>query len=163
MKVMLALSLFLFPFISLARAPRTSLPIEKNATPQSLSSQRAFKTPEIQVESSVCGPACLSSAEKSLDREAIKALNRVPTEHAEAIGAVLQNIPVISASLKKEGLSSSKAQSSNKALIAAITQSARENWEPETQANVVTFAQALALDPVANQKKLNEVRENCRL
>ena len=155
----LLVSLSMLPLVSTARMAKPL--IEKPVSPIILKDS-AFKAPSLNLKSSVCGPGseCLSSAEKNLSREAKRAINRTSAdkESAEAIGAVLQSLPAVSA-----GLQAREAKAVNNALIAAITQSAKENWEPETQANVVTFANSLALDPVANQKKLEEVRENCRL
>ena len=166
MKTILSLliSLSFLPFVSTARMgrPLTEKPI---VIPNSQLKDSAFKAPVINPKSETWDLSWLHVAGKHLERQAIHAVNNTPaqTKDIEAIGHILKVVPAVSASLQSKGLSSVEAKSSNSALIAAITQSAKENWEPETQANVVAFARALALDPVANEKKLKKVRDNCRL
>ena len=147
MKIALSLlvGLSMLPLVSTARMAKPL--VEKPVSPIQLKDS-AFKAPGLNLRSSLCGPGseCLSSAEKNLSREAKLALNRTSAdkESAEAIGAVLQSLPAVSAGL--QGLKPVEAKATNNALIAAITQSAKENWEPETQANVVAFVKSLALD-----------------
>ena len=162
MKTILSLvvSLSLLPLVSTARLT-TLKPLEKTTIIPNSAKPSAFKTPEINLESSVCGSACLTEAGKIIGREDIQAINRTGAEKedAEAIGSVLNMLPSTASKLKSLGL---EVKSSSKAIVAAITKSVKENWDTNTQANVVAFVESLALDPVANQKKLAEVRANCR-
>ncbi|MCZ0932259.1 MAG: hypothetical protein OXJ52_03795 [Oligoflexia bacterium] len=167
MKTILSLliSLSCIPLVSTAfRAP--TRPIEKPLIiPNSLPTDPAFKQLGLDIKLT-SNSDLLLTAEKNLDRNTVQALNRAPIqtkEDAETIESFLKLVPALSTGLQSKGLSVKEAKSANSALTAAITQSVRENWEPETQANVIKFAKALALDPVANQKKLEEVKENCRL
>ena len=123
----------------------------------------AFKVPAINVRAETCNSSCLSEAAKVLDRSAIQAINRTVVEgkSAEAVGSVLGAVPAVSASLQNKGIPVAQAKTANNALVAAITQSVKENWEKETQDNVIEFANALALDPVSNQEKLAQVKKNC--
>ena len=167
LSLLVSVSLFCIPLVSTARA-LTRPPAEKLIViPGIPTKESAFKVPEINMESSICGSVCLSEAVKHLEREAVKALNRTPTREksAETVGSLLKVIPAVSSRLQMKDSSLKEAKLANRALVAAITQSVRDNWEPETQANVIKFAQALVqgADPVANQKKLEEVKENCRL
>ena len=159
--LLLASCLSILPIISTARVrPLTDRPVTMPITP----ADPAFKVPGLNIESSTCGAQCLSSAEKHREREAVTAVNRSSqTGETTAIGEVLKVVPAVSASLQNKGLSSKEVQSATTALIAAITKSEKDDWDSPTQSNVVAFVEALALDPVANQKKLAEVRENCRL
>ena len=168
MKTILSLlvSLSLFPLVSTARRARPVVEKPVFKAPVNLGHKdSAFKALPVNIKSEVCGASCLAEAEKNLERQAVQAVNRVTAQgkDAEAVGHILKTAPATSASLQNKGYSKAEAQAVNNAVIAAITQSVKEKWEPETQNNVVEFAKAVALNPLANQKKIEEVRENCRL
>ena len=152
-------SLSLLPLVSTAKMPR---PLNKTVIPNS--SNPAFKAQGLSGQYLNCGSACMTAAEKVIDRESIQALNRVQAdkEGANAIGSVLKSLPAAVSSLESKGLSPVKVKSSSRALVVAITKSETEDWDTATQANVVDFVEAVALDPVANQKQLEEVRKDCR-
>ncbi|MDE0092528.1 MAG: hypothetical protein OXN83_04510 [Oligoflexia bacterium] len=170
MKILLSLlfSLSVFPLVSTARTVLPKPIVEKSfVLPHSNSGQRsAFPAPAILIESEACNTACLNQASRNVDRETVQTLNRIPVqkkEDAEFVGTVIKNMTAVSASLQNKGLTSREAKSANNAIAGAGRRAVEEGWEPETKANVIEFTENLALDPVANREKLEEVKENCRL
>ena len=143
--------LSLLPLVSSAR---TSMPI-KTVKP-------VMQTKPIDSSSFAVVPVAkdLAFMENSLSREQKTEVGRVLSnaDKNSAINSVLGSLKVYSSSRYAD-------KDANKALLAAGVKAEKENWDSATTANLVAYAKDLALNPnkAENQKKMEEVKENCRL
>ena len=167
-------SILLFPLVSSAagtvKAPVTTKiirPLEViPGSPGVRIIDPAYKPPALTLEAESCGPTCALQVEGILTRDTIRAANRTAArgpEAAETIGTVLNIIPAIGAALGKKGAKPEVIVEALNAVAGAGIRAKQENWDPETVANVVQFAEDLVENPTARQEQLANVRENCVL